>query len=348
MLDPFGPAPKALAQLVQPLATKLNLATLPLHIHQVLFFAALYQVVLTVGAPAISRFFVPKQYAAFNARTRLNWNIHIVSMTQCAFVNTFALWVMFFDKERKAMDRDQRLYGYSGSLGLLQAMALGYFLWDLYVCARYLKWLGGGMLAHAISAVTVFSLGFRPFVNFYCPTFILYELSTPFLNIHWFFDKLNMTGSKAQLYNGIALIFTFFCCRLVWGSWQSIAVFSDIYQAMQKPGTMVNIAEEHNATIVASTDPAKEVMRFAYEETIPLWLAGSYLASNLVLNALNWFWFEKMIAAVRKRFSPSKEKTKLEVDADGKGISKENVKAKIANGGAQVLEVDRTELRHRK
>ena len=42
----------------------------------------------------------------------------------------------------------------------------------------------------------------RPFVNYYAPTFILYELSSPFLNIHWFCDKLNMTGSKIQLYNG--------------------------------------------------------------------------------------------------------------------------------------------------
>ena len=160
MLDPFGPAPKPLAALVQPIATKLNLLTLPLHIHEVLFFAFFYQAILAFGAPAISNYFVPKQYASFNKRTRLNWNIHIVSMTQCAFVNTGALYVVFFDKERWSMDWEQRLWGYSGSLGLLQAMALGYFLWDLYVCARYVNWLGVGMLAHAVSAVTVFSLGF--------------------------------------------------------------------------------------------------------------------------------------------------------------------------------------------
>ena len=188
----------------------------------------------------------------------------------------------------------------------------------------------------------------RPFVNYYCPVFVLYELSTPFLNIHWFFDKLNMTGSKAQLVNGLMLITTFFCCRLVWGSWQSIVVFSDIFYAMRQPGTMVSVGQEHNATIVASTDPTKEVMRFAHEETLPMWLAGAYLASNIVLNALNWFWFEKMIAAVRKRFTPSKEKTKIEVDADGKGISQEHIKTAVVDGGNQVFEVDRTELRHRK
>src|ERR1700730_1062100 len=77
----------------------------------------------------------------------------------------------------------------------------------------------------------------RPFVNFYGPTFILYELSSPFLNFHWFFDKLNMTGSRAQLYNGLILLATFFSCRLVWGTYQSVRVYQDVWAALQNPGT---------------------------------------------------------------------------------------------------------------
>lgn len=61
---------------------------------------------------------------------------------------------------------------------------------------------------------------------------MLYELSTPFLNVHWFCDKLGMTGSKLQLYNGIALLVTFFGCRIVWGTYQSIMIYSDIYRAL--------------------------------------------------------------------------------------------------------------------
>ena len=52
-------------------------------------------------------------------------------------------------------------------------------------------------------------------MNYYGCVFLLYELSTPFLNIHWFCDKLNLTGSKIQLYNGFLLLGTFFLCRLV-------------------------------------------------------------------------------------------------------------------------------------
>jgi hypothetical protein len=34
-----------------------------------------------------------------------------------------------------------------------------------------------------------------------------WELSTIFLNAHWLFDKLKMTGSKAQMLNGLFLVY---------------------------------------------------------------------------------------------------------------------------------------------
>ena len=55
---------------------------------------------------------------------------------------------------------EMRIWGYDGMSGLLQSFGLGYFLWDLYMCSRYVGIFGWGMLAHAISAVSVFSLGF--------------------------------------------------------------------------------------------------------------------------------------------------------------------------------------------
>ena len=39
-------------------------------------------------------------------------------------------------------------------------------------------------------------------MNYYGPVFILYELSSPFLNFHWFFDKLGMTGALCSRVSG--------------------------------------------------------------------------------------------------------------------------------------------------
>jgi len=149
--------------------------------------------------------------------------------------------------------------------------------------------------------------GQRPFVNHYACPFILYELSSPFLNIHWFCDKLNLTGSTLQLINGIMLLFTFFSCRLVWGTYQTIKVFVDIYYAYAAGA--VSLSDPQFAKLSHPPAPGNaafqdEVLKFANGQTVPLWLAGAYLASNFILNGLNWFWFGKMIATLRSRFEP--------------------------------------------
>lgn len=128
-----------------------------------------------------------------------------------------------------------------------------------------------------------------------------------------------MTGSNAQWYNGMLLLSSFFGCRLIWGSWQSIVVFSDIYQVFtdSTPGARnpitggalylaqpKNIAEDIGALCTSPTcmQSQAEVLRFANMTEIPMWLGLTYLASNLMLNALNWYWFSKMVGTVLKRF----------------------------------------------
>ena len=132
--------------------------------------------------------------------------------------------------------------------------------------------------------------------------FILYELSTPFLDFHWFFDKLGMTGSVAQLVNGIMLISTFGACRLVWGVYQSVRIYKDMWMAIQ--------ALELSTGDILGEDGVAETAKAAAEgESLPVVLTGLYLASNTLLIALNAYWFRKMIEALMKRFSnPEKKK----------------------------------------
>lgn len=230
---------------------------------------------------------------------------------------------MFADKERKDMNALEKIYGYTGALGLIQGLAEGYFLWDVVVSTRYYGIFGAGIWAHAVAALFVFSFGFRPYLNYYGPVFVLYELSSPFLNIHWFCDKLGMTGGKLQWYNGIVLLATFFGCRLVWGTYQSVLVFQDTWAAMHlnttTPGHLDAASVMHNMTgspVFTIRDgqmcmgeqscvaAQAEVMKFAGPGTdaIPVWLAVLYLSCNLVLNSLNFVWFARMVETVRKRF----------------------------------------------
>ncbi|KAF2264587.1 DUF887-domain-containing protein [Lojkania enalia] len=308
MRDPI-PAPAILVGVARPLAEKLSMSTLPYHVHEILLGFLGYHLILYIVSPICSQLLVPKTYRSFNKRTRLNWNIHWVSMVQSIFINITALYVVFHDVERLEMDWKGRLWGYTPASGMVQGFAAGYFLWDVQVSSQYISISGASALLHAIGALVVTCIGFRPFGNYYGLSFVLYELSTPFLNIHWFCDKLNITGSKLQLYNGIGLLVTFFLCRLVWGSYQSILIYSDIYKALSTNSInqMGYLLDEG----ICSGNASKTMIEGAELGScqlgkLPAWLVGVYLIGNTALSLLNFYWFSQMIKAVRKRFVPRK------------------------------------------
>jgi hypothetical protein len=170
MKDPFPIAPpEALINISQPLATALSLPTLPLHVHEVLFAFAFYNFINIVLSPILSRTFFPTTYASLNRRTKINWDVHVVSLFQSVIICAMSLYVMWFDEERKQSRPwemwEQRIWEYSGLSGLLQSFALGYFLWDFIMCTWHLDIFGWGMLAHAISALSVFALGYVSISN---------------------------------------------------------------------------------------------------------------------------------------------------------------------------------------
>ena len=161
MHDPFPiPPPSLLVRATKPLATQLSLPTLPLHIHELLFAALSYHVICLRVSPYLSTRLCPRIYPQLSPRTKLNWDVHVVSLVQSIFINVVALWVMWVDEERRGMGWEERVWGYTGAGGMIQGFAAGYFLWDLYICVSNVATFGWGLLAHAVAALLVFSLGF--------------------------------------------------------------------------------------------------------------------------------------------------------------------------------------------
>jgi hypothetical protein len=119
MRDPIPP-PSILVQLSKPFAEKLGLDTMPYHVHEMLLGFFGYHFILHVLSPAMSKLVCPKTYRGFNKRTRLNWDIHWVSMIQALFINTAALWVIFKDEQRHEMDWRGRLWGYTPASGMVR------------------------------------------------------------------------------------------------------------------------------------------------------------------------------------------------------------------------------------
>jgi hypothetical protein len=167
MQDPISP-PTLLVQLSQPLADKLGLKTMPYHVHEMLLGFLGYHFIFYGLSPAVSRLVASKAYAGFDKRTRLNWDIHWVSMIQALFINTAALYVIFTDPGRKDIDWTGRLWGYTPASGMVQGFAAGYFLWDLQVSLQYVNICGMSALIHAIGALAITCIGFVRIPNRIC------------------------------------------------------------------------------------------------------------------------------------------------------------------------------------
>src|ERR1700712_2138808 len=104
MLDPVPPPPPRLLPRAKPYSEALHLPSLPYHIHEVLGAFVLYQTTQSILSPLVSNLLFPNTYSKLNRRTRINWDVHVVSLLQSLVINTAALWVMFTDQERKNMD----------------------------------------------------------------------------------------------------------------------------------------------------------------------------------------------------------------------------------------------------
>lgn len=166
-----------------------------------------------------------------------------------------------------------------------------------------------------------------------------------------------MTGSRAQWYNGMALLAMFFCCRLVWGTWQSVIVYTDMWKALQQTwsaqASPLQAPANVNAHIFYPTRDGgmcidetcaranAEISRFKDYTAggVPTWLVLTYVVSNLILNFLNYFWFSKMIETVLKRFRTPQKKD------DENPEKLEDFAQKVILEAAAKLEEDESALR---
>ena len=265
----FPAAPAWFVDSAAPFCNLLTQPKLAQHLHIVLGAAVFYHAIYIVSSyisPHISA-----SYRKLDRRAKTNWDIHTVSQIQSIVILYLSYQVLTKDT---TLAHD-KLYGYSPFGGDVYACACGYFLWDVIISVYWVRWFGVGFVLHGLASLQVFGCCFRPFLMWWGPAFLAFEASTIFLNIHWWLDKLGMTGSVLQSVNGVLLLVTFFLVRGVWGWYAAYQVFSLIWQNRQH---------------------------------VPVGLSLMYLFSNMSLNALNVYWFMQMTKALRKRFGGSSAK----------------------------------------
>jgi hypothetical protein len=163
----------------------------------------------------------------------------------------------------------------------------------------------------------------------------------------------------------MALLFSFFACRLVWGTWQTAVVYGDMWNALQHTWSAAAAPLSEPASVNANVFyPARdgslcvneacaranaEITKFKEYTAggVPTWLVATYVGSNLILNFLNFFWFSKMVETVLKRFRTPAEgqKGKKEpVSAEKAAQLKEDIVHDVVLEVASKLEQEETAI----
>ncbi|KAI9143211.1 TLC domain-containing protein [Paraphysoderma sedebokerense] len=268
----------------------IGLPKLAYHYDVFLISLCSWQLIFSASSYLLSRIpgFIGNLYRSQSVSKKIDFAAHVVSHIHALVI----VWLAYPILSDPELSKD-KLFGYSYTGGLVYAICSGYFLWDTIFSLRYLKYFGLGFFLHGISCFFVFILSFRPFLMYYGSIFLLFELSTPFLNIHWFLDRikhqyLDRIDSKnewtksstpqvpkwleqVQFANGVLLLCVFFAVRIVFGLIMSYQFFVSISPLFQNP------------------------------EMFPQSILIGYSAANVLLNSLNIFWCLKMVRAVIKK-----------------------------------------------
>ena len=142
-------------QHIQHLADRVQLSTLPLHLHEIAGAFLLYDGIYLVVSPLLSAKFAPRTYSHLPRGSQIDWDIRVVSQSQSILISGLALYVIFADPAQHGLNSSGRIWRYSGAVGMVQGLAAGYLLWDVRVSATNMAVLGPSSLAHAISALVV-------------------------------------------------------------------------------------------------------------------------------------------------------------------------------------------------
>ncbi|XP_050780573.1 TLC domain-containing protein 4-like [Gopherus flavomarginatus] len=154
-----------------------------------------------------------RHYSSLTAVKKCEWNSRCVSTLHALIVGLFCLYILFFDEAINA----NPIWGDPDLVKFNVAISCGYLLYDLLLLLRYWKTLGDSLfVCHHLVALYaygyVLSRGVLPyFANFR----LLSELSTPFVNLRWFFDTVGQPRSSwFVLANGLAMTVVFFLVRI--------------------------------------------------------------------------------------------------------------------------------------
>lgn len=210
---------------------------------------------------------------------RIKWGHMLTSTFHCLITIWWSTYLWY--SKTLATTLESRVHGYLPIYGNLMAFTIGYFLFDFSLCVYHVRMYGYGFIIHAILGIVSMSLSLRPCMMYPASRFLIFELSTLFVNSHWIIEKLGYGGTKLILVNDIIGFLIYVVVRLIFGPYLTYRFASDLY------------AERHRIKITFSI-----------------------LASlgHLTTHTLNFYWFFKLLKSVTKSMNSTKQSKKVKTN----------------------------------
>lgn len=198
------------------------------HIHEIIFIIGFYHSIFLLSS-LISPWIV--DFSKVSRKTQIDFHVHVVSFIQSILI-VLSIVPLFCNSTLS----DDRVFGSTPYTALVTTAAFSYFVWDSIISTVYVNLFGVQFLLHGVISSMVFFIGMTPFIQYYAGVFILFELSTPFLNLRWFGLKFpHWFSATFNLLNNIVLILVFFVVRICYGWYQAITLFGDFYENLHDP-----------------------------------------------------------------------------------------------------------------
>ena len=275
------------------------------NLHSILYVTAFYHLVFLLCAwfllPKISQWKIDSLLAdekAKNIKVEHKYSrierakslsnqaaLRLVSFLQTIIVLYLSISFLI-SKERGVIpypDPSSRIFADTRETRVICIFAIGYFIWDALISAAYSTL---PFVMHGVVSTAMYLIGIKPYLQYYAPVFLIFELSNPFLNIRWFASKYlpseNRLASRFQLFNNLIFLVTFFLGRIAWGWYQIVCLCYDFY--------------------MVSDDP-----RYLYWDSLII------VAGNLVLDVLNAYWFKTMVGVAIKAVKGGAQKKREDV-----------------------------------
>lgn len=154
----------------------------------------------------------------------LDWDVHVVAFIH-AIISGFGSLYCYLMTALKHPDflslALEPFFATTAFTCRLLEFSIGYFAYDFIISSMNFSLYGKSFWIHAfLSLFGAIVLYLSQAGHYYGMVFLMFELSTPFMNLRWFLANLNMKSSLFYTANGLLFMASFFLIRIVFGLYQ--------------------------------------------------------------------------------------------------------------------------------